>query len=332
MKQIYALLLLFIFGCNTTKDKVEGNAGYDKLPTETKINMRYECYEACSTYYYFAEDTLSPILAKVLWVDDKGNEKEEKYISYESYVPATSLSIYDSLGRRLVRYYRIDGQDRERVLTKTFYYYDTLGHLLKSVTFDYQRRIKKGTEKGIASSGGCIITEDDYEKAKSWELETVWNYTYDNQGKLIEKISPKINSTQNRYLYKYDSAGRLLEEQSMEGKFPVWTEKYIYTNNGYEFTRTWFDNDGTRRKNWDNSLVTVDTFRYKTDKNKNVINESVIEGNGRVVSTDAKYYDAKNRIIRHEIYDEEGKLLGFYIHKYLSNSKPLSRNFIVAGK
>ncbi len=98
--------------------------------------------------------------------------------------------------------------------------------MIKSVGFDYQRRIKKGVDKGYGSAGGCIITEDDYEKTKSWKLETVWNYIYDKQGQLIEKISPVINSGQNRYLYKYDSVGRLSEEQSLEGKDPIWIEKY----------------------------------------------------------------------------------------------------------
>lgn len=332
MKNSYAFLLVFILGCNATKNKGEGNADFETLPTEKEINFTYEAYAACSTYYYFAKDTVNPILARVLWVDNKGNDKEENYIEYESYVPATSFSIYDSLGRQLIEYYRIDDENDKGVLSKTFSYYNTSGNLFKSVEFSYKRRLKKGVEKGIASPGGCIITADDYEKYKSWDLEKIWNYLYDKQGKLIEKISPKNSSSQNRYLYKYDSTGRLMEERSLEDEYPVWTESYTYSYNGYEFTRTWFEKDGSRLKKWDKTLESVDTFRYKTDRNNNIISETVIEESGRVVSTDINSYDDKNRIIRHEIYDEKNKLLGFYIHKYQFTAKPAKRKFIVTRK
>jgi YD repeat-containing protein len=299
------------------------------LPTEKEINIDYAVYDVCSSYYHFAKDTLRPVVGRVVGKDERGRAIEDIYRSYESYTPATSLSVFDSAGNMTIRYYRIDDDSPYPSLSKTHYFYNEKNLLIRSVTFDYERRLKKEADKGYGRPGGCIITEDDYEKHKSWAVSTIWNFKYDETGKLIEMIAPVINSSQNRYLYTYDAKGRLAEERSMDGNALIWVEHYNYTKGGYEFTRTWFDRDGSRRKEWNDSLQSVDTFRFKTDRFNNITEEGVIEEGGRYVSKDLKYYDSGNRIIRHEIYDDSSRLLGFYKYYYYTNKRPTKRNFFV---
>ncbi len=329
MRLSIIFLFLILLGCQTNQQAVENADSNYELPTEKGISISYETNDVCSTYYFFATDTLNPIIARVLSNDQAGREKEVIYTSFESYVPATSLIFYDSLGKKSIEYYRIDEKDLRQTLTKTLYHYNEKAQLIQSVSFDFKRRIKKDVDKGLGRPGGCIITEDDYEKQKSWALVSIWNYKYNNLGQLIEKIAPILNSTQDHYLYSYDSSGRLKEERSLEGNRLIWIENYTYSQNGYEFTRIWFEEDGTRGKEWNELLTPIDTFRYKTDKFNNVTEELVIEEGGRQVSKDYKFYDIQNRLRRHEIYNDTAKLIGYYVYDYKSSLRPVRKTFTV---
>jgi YD repeat-containing protein len=332
MKQIYFSILVVIFGCKTISDKPNIKLVNYNIPSDKGINLTYDVYDVCSTYYYRANDTLNPILSKIVRKDKQGNDKEINYLSYENYVPATCIIYYDSSSRQTLKYYRIDESSYKGKIAKNVFYYNSLGKLSSSISFDYLKRIRKNVDKGFGRPGGCIITDEDYDTAKSWELETIWNYKYDSQGRLIEKNAPYINSTQDKYTYEYDGQGRLSEEKSLEGTNTIWVEKYFYGERFYKYTRTWFERDGTRSKNSDNTLQSVDTFLYKTDNNNNITAEIITEKGGQLVSKDTMYYDNKNRITRRKIYDELGTLLGFYIHKYYSHSEPITRNFLVLSK
>ena len=102
--------------------------------------------------------------------------------------------------------------------------------------------------------------------------------------------------------------------------------------NQYEYTRTWLERDGTRGKDGNGSLTSVDTFRYQTDRFANIFEEKVIEEKGRRVNKHLKYYDKLNRVTRLEMFDENNRLIGFYIHKYQSGHKLVNRKFFVGNK
>jgi len=327
------LNIFFIFfiliGCQTKQQTISYENTTYMLPQEKEMNISYETFDVCSTYYFHSDDSLNPTIARLLSHDQAGREKEVVYSSFESYVPATSLVLYDSSGKKSVEYYRIDEQGQKQTLTKTLYYYNKKDQLTQLVAFDFERRIKKDVDKGLGRPGGCIIVEDDYEKQKSWGLASVWNYKYDDQGRLIEKVAPVLNSTQDHYLYSYDGMGRINEERSLEGNRLIWIESYTYGNHEYQFTRTWFEKDGSRGKEWNGLLTPVDTFRFKTDKFNNVTEELVIEEGGRQVNKDNKFYDNKNRLIKHEIYNDRAKLIGYYTYSYMNTKRPIRKNFTV---
>ncbi len=328
MKYYKIILLIFLFSCRLDNQKVQ-NSDYT-LPNDKGINFHYTTHDECRTYYFFATDTTKPILSRIIGYDEKGNEKEVVYHFYESYVPATSIVFYDSSGRTSERYYRIDEKPGFGSLSKTLYEYGEGDRLIKSISFGFEKRIRKDVDKGLGRPGGCIITEEDYEKNKSWEISSVWIYKYDEAGKLIEKLAPIINSTQNRYTYKYDEKGRLSEERSLENERLIWIESYTYNDGGYEYTRTWYEN-GQRSKDYNGKFEPIDTIRHRIDKFGNETDEQTIEEGGRQISRHKKYYDDKNRIIRNEIYDENDKLLGFYIHKYDIKSNHVTKKFIVSN-
>jgi len=325
-------LFFILFGCHANQQVYQhGNSNF-VLPKEKGISISYETNDVCTTYYFHANDTLHPTIARVVSNDQAGREKEIIYTSFESYIPATSLIFYDSFGKKSVEYYRIDEKGQQQSLTKTLYYYNEKAQLIQSITFDFKRRIKKDVEIGLGRQAGCTITEDDYEKQKSWALASVWNYKYDDLGRLITKVASVLNSTQDHYLYSYDPKGRLKEERSLEGNRLIWIENYEYYQNGYEFTRMWFKKDGTREKEWNGLLTPIDTFRFKTDKFNNVTEELVIEEGGRQVSKDYKFYDTQNRLRRHEIYNDTDKLIGYYVYDYISSQRPFRKTFIVDPK
>lgn len=320
---------LFLLGCQTNQEAFKRAGSNYLLPKEREIGIKYETKDVCSTYYFHANDTLHPSIARVLSYDLEGREKEVIYNSFESYIPATSLVFYDNLGKKSTEYHRIDEKGKRQALTKTLYYYDEKAQLIQSVSFDFKRSIKKDVHKGLGRQDGCLITDDDYEKQKSWALVSVWNYKYDNLGRLIEKIASELNSTQDRYLYSYDAMGRLKEERSLDGDRIIWIENYTYRKNGYEFTRIWLEEDGTRRKEWNGRLTPIDTFRFKTDKFNNVTEEIVIEEGGDYVSKDCKFYDTQNRLRRHEIYNDSAKIIGYYVYNYINAETPVRKTFNV---
>jgi len=344
--KLYPVILFLLLSCKFGQEKGQQYSrtnsqqneliSYYPVPLNEEISIDYKVNPKSITYYFFNKDTLNGlsdslkmISCRTIASDTNNTIDETIYNWYESIVPSTALSIYDHSGKILEYYYKNDEKTPSEGATKTTYYYDDQKRLTRTVSFDFEKRLRKDVDKGFGRAGGCIITEKDYEKYKSWEIFSVWNYKYDQSGKLVEKFAPIFNSTQNRYTYKYDEKGRLIEERSLENERLIWVESYVYYDLGHEFTRTWFEN-GQRRKDYDGKYHPIDTFRYKIDKFGNETDELVIEEGGRQVSRHKKYYDEKNRIIRNEIYDENDKLLGFYSHKYLDNGHPVSKKFYVS--
>ncbi|OQP66460.1 hypothetical protein A3860_13290 [Niastella vici] len=334
MKFYSFFLVVLLISCNTTikKDHVKGFL--DLLPHDTAINLNYEVYNTCTTNYFYAKDTTKGTLSRLVYYDKDGREKSTAYQFYESRIPATSLCMYDKDGRKTEEYYRIDEKGRLSSFTKTIFEYNESGKLARTIAFDFMRRMKEGIVRGLGTSGGCIVSDEDYEPKRSWALNTVWNYVYDKEGNLIEKFrSFPRDMYQDRYLYKYDNRGRLIEERSFSQGHLYYVESYQYYDGGYEYTRVLYDEDGTRAKQWNDSLETIDTFRYAVDRFNNQLEEKIIEEGGRLVSRDRNYYDKKNRIIRKEIYDEDGKLLGFYAHQYADSVvKPRQLNFSLSNE
>lgn len=321
------LSVLILLSCHTKRHAVKNEDNKYQLPQEEKISFSFEANDVCSTYCFLAKDTLTPILTSVRYNGSAGNEKNVVFTSFLGYVPATSLIFYDSIGNKKIEYYRIDKKDHHQKLIKTLYCYNENAQLIQSISFDYTRRIKKYNKKGHVISRGCSINDDDFEKQKSWALESVWNYKYNLQGQLVEKIAPILNSTQDHYLYSYDQKGRLKEVHSLNGNRLIWIENYTYHQNGYEFTRTWFEKDGTRAKSWDGKFDPIYTIRFKTDKFFNIIEESVYEEGVRIISRDVKHYDTQNRLSRHESYYDSANLNEYYIYNYINSQNPIRKIF-----
>lgn len=328
-KYLLILFTYFFFSCKAPKQGVD--VTNTNLPSDTAIDFQYEVYEYCNTYYQKKSEDSKPELVQTIGVDINGNEIEVVWRGFESYVDATTISFYDSAGRTKYEYYRQDEGSSRGGLDKIVYEYDEKGKVLKSITYDFQRRIRADVDKGYGRPGGCIVTEEDYEKKKTWAIETIWENRYDDSGNLVERYAPVINSTQNRYLSKYDSLNRLIEERSLENDRLVWIEKYTYYPQGYEYSRTWFEADGSRGKNYKGEIEPIDIFKFRTDKNGNVTEEISTDETGRLSSRDRKYYDEKNRLIKHEIFNENNLLLGTYTYKYFEEGSSIKKRFSVKG-
>jgi len=299
MKFFVAIFIIFLLSCKSGQQGslIDDYSSDYPLPTEKEINVDYKVYVENIAYYFSSKDTLNPlsefrnrIPCRTIGYDENEKAKEVKYNWYESIVPSTSLSIHDSSGNLIEYYYKNDDTTESERAIKTLYYYDKQNKLSKTISFDFEKRLRKDVDKGLGRPGGCIIYPEDYEKHKSWALSSVWDYKYDDSGRLVEKIAPICNSSQSRYTYKYDVKGRLIEERSLDNDRLIWIESYTYYDDGHEYTRTWYEN-GQRRKNYNGQFKPIDTFRYKTDKFGNETDEKTIEEGG------GKLVDIKNFMI-----------------------------------
>ena len=291
------------------------------LPREEYIKLEYEVYDQCSTFTHFAKDLSHPVLTRIVGYDEKGREKEVVYKNhYDSYVDATEVNVYGDNGKIKESYYRLDEKSYDGELRKMYFYYDKNDSLVKTVSFDFKKRIRADVDKGLGRPGGCIVTPEDYEKTKSWALANIWEHTYDEKGRKAAMREVLANGSQSSYQYKYDNEGRLLEEVKMDGGQLTCVENYIYGKNSRTFIRTW----GERF-----SDHTVDTFKFSLDKHGNDIEEWIVEQGGRKFNREKRFYDTDNRLTRRESYLDKDTLHSAYVYTYHKNPAPVRKTLLI---
>lgn len=287
MKQLLTIILTAITlasaGQNYTKCKVFQYAGIDSLNKKLVSEELYNSKGQLISYYYNGFQESSSV-----------SKRDSKYFNF----------YLDSL---LVLSTSIDENNDS---TKTIYLYNASGQKIKEEHFDYKRRLKKDSDKGFGRPGGCIVTEEDYEKNKTWEMTSEINYKYDSNGNKILYDATKLHFTsQNKYTWTYDEQYRVLEHCSFNDTKLIWTEQFEYFKDGYKFTRTWYDYDGTpkqlKEKSWE--YWPQYTFTYKLNANGRVIEEIVMTEKGELTSSETTLYNSSGKIIKNTKFDSKGQ-------------------------
>jgi YD repeat-containing protein len=258
-------------------------SGVDSLNKKLVSEEFYNSKGQLTSYYYMDYKESSFV----------GNSDSKYFIFYQDTLLVLSTSI-----------------DEDKDSSKTIYYYNAAGQKIKEEHFNYKRRLKKDSDKGLRRPGGCIVTEKDYEKNKTWEKTSEINFQYDSNGNKILYDATKLHfSSQNKYTWKYDEQNRIVEHSSYDDTRLIWTEQFEYFNQGYKFTRTWFDYDGTpkqlKEKSWE--YWPQYTFTYKLSTNGQVIEEKVMTEKGELTSSETTHYNSSGKIIKKTNFDSKGQ-------------------------
>lgn len=287
MKQFLTIILtaitLICVGQNYTNCKVFQFSGFDSLNKKLVSEEFYNSKGQLTSYYNKGYKESSTI-----------NNSDSKYFNfYQDTLLVLSTSI-----------------DNAKDSSKTIYLYNAIGQKIKEDHFDYKRRLKKNSDKGLGQPGGCIVTDEDFEKTKTWEKKSEINFKYDDNGNLILYDATKLNySSQNIFTWRYDEQNRLVEHISYDYTRLIWTEQFEYFESGYKFTRTWYDHEGTpkhlKEKSWE--YWPQYTFTYKLNANGKVIEEKVISEKGELTSSATTFYNSSGKISRNIKFDSKGQ-------------------------
>lgn len=287
MRQFLTIILTAItltsVGQNYTKCKVFQYAGIDSLNKKIVSEESYDAKGLLTSYYYKGYQESSSV-----------SNSDSKYFNfYHDTLLVLSTSI-----------------DEDKDSSKTIYYYNASGQKTKEEHFDYKRRLKKDSDKGLGQPGGCIVTDKDYEKNKTWEKTSEINFKYDSNGNIILYDATKLHFTsQNKYTWTYDGQNRVVEYSSYDNTKLIWTERFEYFNGGYKFTRTWYDYDGSPKhlNDKDYEYWPQYTFTYKLNDKGQVVEEKVTTEKGELTSSETTTYNSSSKIIRRTNFDSKGQ-------------------------
>lgn len=279
------------------------------LPEDTIIS--YRTFTESKTYKFNGFDSAKLQLVQTIKYDENGNEIEILWKDFINFVDGKTLNIFDTRGLKVQKYFvEMSKHDKDK-LEKTFFEYHPNGKLKKTIQFSYKKRIRKDVDRG----DGPYYAKD-LNKYKSWQIGKTWNYEYNKENRLAKKYTPVIAYSQEIYTYDYDSRGRMIKESYLIDSKKKFEVDYNYFKDSSQNFITWYDYEGNKDTS-DTIKKYYDTIhKQKYDSNGNILEELVIERkDGSVRNRDKRWYDNKNRIIRHEIYYGI-KLIETYIYEY----------------
>jgi hypothetical protein len=249
----------------------------------------------CTVYQYIKSDSTNPTVAKSIDYSRNGRIVTELFNDYMGYDGIYQYYYQDTL--LVKRKYAADNLDS----TQTIYTYDYEGKIISEVHYRYEKRLRLDRE-----SKGDIVSEDDYDKEKSWAKSSEIKYTYDSRDRKIEYYAPSIHwDDQNRYTWSYNESGQIKEHCSYKHDKLIWKEEYKYSGNTMSIKRTWIDSG-------DFSQIT-----QKLDKNNRMPEEITLDEKGQFVNKTKHEYGDDGLIKKKATYDTDGNPITTYIYVYV---------------
>ncbi|MEQ8238048.1 MAG: hypothetical protein RIA69_02495 [Cyclobacteriaceae bacterium] len=307
-KKIIPILILLISCSSPTKEHL-----VTQIPPIIEFDKGGQATDLCKEYLVSIRNERS--LLKTSYYFANGKIDSEDHHLNSTWTRKGKRIYYDYQDTLLVqRRLYLDNGDS----TKAIYHYDDNGLLLKEEHYDFEKRIREDVDKGLGSSEGCIITEDDYEKERTWRRRSIINYQYDSLGRKIEYYAPSIHwNRQNRYTWIYDDNNRVVEHRSYDHNRLIWAKTYSYETNSLEITRTWFDHEGNPQHLKKNHEYSPElTFRYTLNEIEQPITEVVSNEKGELRSQETSKYDEEGRIVETKQFNSEGQHLTTHLFEY----------------
>ena len=265
----------------------------------------------CDIYQYKGTDSLNKFVSLKKIFNSSGQIIMETYKNYrrsasEGHQNRTYCYFYnDTL---LVRRTSIDDKGDS---TKILYYYNSNNKLITQEYYTFERRMKKNVTWDL-------LSDDDFEKERTWLKTSSIEYTYDEEGRKILYDATRLHySSQNRYIWIYDSLGRVIKHYSFDNNCPTWLEKFTYFNDGYSFTRTWYDDkENPKHLNEKGEYWPLYTFTHKLNEKGQVIERQVTNEKREKGGKEITSYNTNGDIEKFTSYNnnEEPEITHIYIY------------------
>ena len=303
MKIVTTYLLIAISFCAIGQSK--------KPITNAKLlvidtNIVFKHFKDIQVFQYFDNDSLNGKITHSKKLDANGNVIAEYYKDYKTSkvngrVDVLEINEYNEKNRLIISTSYYETFQRGEVKKSFYYYKDSL--LVRTESFDFKRRIKSDVDKRNGQPGGCIVTSEDYEKERTWEINRIVLYEYNNNKKKTLSYSPIFKNYHNRYEYQYDTNGNLTVEKSLDESKLLYTINYQYQLNQTISDFQWDDEDGGGTKR-------IKIF----DNNGNLIKESTIQEDKEWI--DVYKYNIEGILVRFIAYDSDGEINLTHIYRY----------------
>lgn len=231
----------------------------------------------CDIYQFFKNDTANTTIALMQTFNANGKVLSETYKGYEEDAVSgksdgTYTYSYKDTFCITRTYSGISGDS-----TKTFYYYNNHGQLVRWELFT----------NGLS-----------FEKDRQWVKESEVFYSYDEKGRRVLYDATKLHfNTQNKYTWSYDSLGRIKSHHSYNNNELIWIEDYTYFDGGYSYATIWYENgQPTHRQRGEDP--TVYTFSFLVDDNGHIVKETITNEKGEQISVKNTTYNPEGKIIK----------------------------------
>lgn len=266
----------------------------------------------CDVYQFEGTDSTNKIIVLKNTYNSKGQIISETYNDYKE----TSVSMisdasyyYSYQDTLLIQIASFDEEWGDS--SKNLYFHNEKHQLIKYQYLSFERQLKTGIEKGFGSRGGCIVTDDDYEEDRTWELTDESILKYDDKGRKIFEYSTLKNSfsASDSSYWEYDDQDRVLKCINFNGKNPHSVQEYTYFEKGYKVKTTIYDSDGNPeylKKEDDGYYPQYEDIYSLNDKGK-ITKEISKTEKGNVTSTELTFYNAHGQIERTIYYNENGE-------------------------
>lgn len=184
--------------------------------------------------------------------------------------------------------------------SKTTFYYDDRNRLIKEDHFSFERRLKKGVDKGLGRPGGCLLADSDFEKHRTWQYESGRRYAYDVMGRKAKEDD--LNGYTRTW--HYDSLGMVLAVNHYAYKKLTRRLEYVYRRDGYDILFSDYDDSGKSRQetepgNWPRSMRT-----FIVNEKGTIIEELYRYENGEVITRKKYAYYQDGKLYRTVHYNE----------------------------
>src|SRR5688572_6713205 len=128
-------------------------------------------FKECEVFQYSGNDSLNQKLAKKIIYNKAGKVVSEKYIDFHL-SPSSWLgdgsTFYFYKDTILVKEIFINAR-KVNDSVKILYSHDNFGKRIRLEVFSFERMLRKEVDKGLGRSGGCIVTDEDFEKERTWK-------------------------------------------------------------------------------------------------------------------------------------------------------------------
>lgn len=130
--------------------------------------------------------------------------------------------------------------------SKSLYFYNEKHQQIKYQYYSFEKRLKENIDKGLGSTGGCLVTEEDYEKERTWELTDESIFEYDAKKRTISELATLKSSysMSDKSTWEYDSLDRVVKCFDFRDEQLSTLKEYTYFERGFKIKTTSYDSEG----------------------------------------------------------------------------------------